>query len=336
MDIKKIVKMGKKGMTDKKYLLGALILFEIMLLAVVSFQFVSYNVGAEVGENATVVTTLQVGNVYPEIINVTLEDYASNVDLTANDTTEIVAYIIARDFNGEDDIAVITGEFFDNVDSSLGDTSDDNYHYRNSTCEIDTSYGDPYEVNATCTFSVQYFANNQTWNASITVNDTLNFTGFGSDDIAVNTLLAVGLPDTIDYGEVNATAVSSQQEANITNFGNVIINLSLSGYAVDIGDGLAMNCTLGSVQNISIEHEKFNLTISNNTDPLTLAETETWYSNLSSSVLIHALGVPQRQDDSSPFNDDTNSSYWRIYVPIGVAGNCTGNIVFGAVQDPQA
>jgi len=33
-------------------------------------------------------------------------------------------------------------------------------------------------------------------------------------------------------------------------------------------------------------------------------------------------------------NDAINSTYWRIYVPLGVAGTCQGNIVFGATVAP--
>ena len=29
------------------------------------------------------------------------------------------------------------------------------------------------------------------------------------------------------------------------------------------------------------------------------------------------------------YNEAQNRTYWRIYVPLGVAGTCQGNIVFG-------
>jgi len=79
----------------------------------------------------------------------------------------------------------------------------------------------------------------------------------------INSLLSIGVPDYIDYGLVNATNVSDEQIANITNFGNTRINLTLEGYAINRSDGLAMNCSLGVTKNISIMHEKYNLTSSN-------------------------------------------------------------------------
>ena len=109
------------------------------------------------------------------------------------------------------------------------------------------------------------------------------------------------------------------------------MNLSLSGYAVNVGDNLSMNCTLGATKNISINLERYNLTASN-LGPLSLSEFSANYTNLSSNVILRKFNLGYRQNDTSAFVDDTNSTYWRIYVPAGVAGNCTGNIVFGSVQ----
>jgi hypothetical protein len=39
--------------------------------------------------------------------------------------------------------------------------------------------------------------------------------------------------------------------------GNVAMDLFLRGYAISLNDNLSMNCTAGSIGNISIEHEKF-------------------------------------------------------------------------------
>ncbi len=288
---------------------------------------------AIVGESVTVNTQLEVGTVSPEILNVSINNDDSGVDLTANATTPVIVNIIARDFNGEDDIINFTAHFFDSVTSSYGDADDNNHHYTNNSCFIDTAYGDQYEVNASCTFDVEYYANNATWNATVVATDNVSLTDQDSDLITINTLLAVGLPDSIDYGEVNATFVSSEQLANVTNFGNVFLNLSLEGYAVTQGDGLAMNCTLGAIKNISVNYEKYNLTISNSS-ALTPAEFESLYSNLTSSNVVRRFNLPYRLNDAAPYLDDTNATYWRIYVPTGVAGSCSGNIIFGATQAP--
>ena len=142
--------------------------------------------------------------------------------------------------------------------------------------------------------------------------------------------MAVGLPQSLDYGLVNATYVSEEGILNVTNYGNVKINLSLSGYAVNEGDGFAMNCSLGG--NISINYEKYNLTDSN-PGSLSLSQFEASYVNLTSSPKVREFNLNYRQDDTQ--NEAINSTYWRIYVPVGVGGTCQGNIVFGAVQDAE-
>ncbi|RMD67988.1 hypothetical protein D6817_00030 [Candidatus Pacearchaeota archaeon] len=311
----------------------ALALLAIAELAIVAYLllFSSYKTDAVVGaDQVTVSTNLTVGNAFPEVINVTINNNNA-IDLTPNSTTTVVVVAIVRDFNGDNDISAVTAEFFDNAASFYGDADDNNYHYTNSTCAIDTTYGDSFEANATCTFEVWYYANNATWNATVFVNDSINTNGTGSNTQTINTLLALGLPDSIDYGVVNATFVSDERLANVTNFGNVMFNLSLTGYAVTSGDGYAMNCSLGSVQNISIEYEKYNVTASN-PGSLTLAQFDSLYRNLTSSSVVNTFNLNYRTNDTDVNTDEVNTTYWRIYVPPGVAGTCTGNIVFGAVQ----
>lgn len=95
------------------------------------------------------------------------------------------------------------------------------------------------------------------------------------------------------------------------------------------GDGLSMNCTLGSVGNISINYERYNLTSSIAGD-LSLGDFEANYSNLTSTSVVREFNLNYRQNDA--VNEAINSTYWRIYVPTGVAGSCSGNIIFGATQ----
>jgi|GEM_PF-4618151 hypothetical protein len=55
--------------------------------------------------------------------------------------------------------------------------------------------------------------------------------------------------------------------------------------------------------------------------------------NLTSTPLVKQFNLTSRIDD---ITDDTiKPTYWRIYVPRGVAGTCTGNIVFGATKAPE-
>jgi hypothetical protein len=285
--------------------------------------------------NVTVKTFLDVGNVYPEILNVTIEDFSDTFELNANSTANLTVKVVIRDYNGDADVYNLSMRFFDGSSSYSG-TLDNNNHYRNSTCSIDRTWGDIYHSMGICNFTIEYYANNDTWNATAEVYDNESLSDRGSDDIIISELLALALPDSIDYGEVNATAVSAEKLANVTNVGNIRMNLSLSGYAREEGDGFAMNCTAGSNENISIMYEKYNLTDSNDSAVLTLSEFESLYVNLTENVIVRRFDLDHRTNDTDQFVGETNTTYWRIYVPIGPAGTCTGNIVFGANRAVEA
>ena len=330
------------GINRKKLVvvIVAMVLLEVVV-AIVFFSIFPSPASGSVGEdNVTVITKLEVGNNYPEVLNVSIEDDAADFSLTPNDTTKLTCTSLLRDWNGDGDINHTRAELFDNSESSYGDSEDNNYHYTNSSCNISSDFGtwngrsdNEYLALANCTFEVEYYANPENWNCTVEVNDSYGWEDKNSDLISINKLLALGLPDSINYGTVNATEVSDENETNVTNYGNVEINLSLSGYAREEGDGLAMNCTLGSDPNISIEYEKFNLTNSNPSIN-SLTDFNNVYENLSSAPTIYDYGLNYRHNDTK--NEAINQTYWRMYVPKGVAGTCQGNIIFGATEAGQS
>jgi hypothetical protein len=188
---------------------------------------------------------------------------------------------------------------------------------------------DNYHAVGNCTFEVYYYANPGNWNCSMTVIDNASLSDTQQDDINMADLLAIGLPDSINYGTVNATYVSLEQIANVSNAGNVELNLSLSGYAQTEGDGLAMNCSLGRVGNIPLDYEKYNLT-STTAGEVSLTVFENLYLNLTNAPVVKEFNLNQRTNDA--LDDAVKETFWRIYVPKGAAGSCQGNIVFGATQ----
>ncbi|HLC78402.1 MAG TPA: hypothetical protein VJH92_04715 [Candidatus Nanoarchaeia archaeon] len=312
-----------------------LMLVEVALLFVM-LSFLDPFVAGGVGGNVTVNTSLTVGNVSPEVLNVSLLNGSTTLTLVANSTVTVDCAAVVRDFNGNSTISVVRGEFFDNTYSSLGNTSDNNFHYKNNSCTVNLSFGswngvvdDDYMALANCTYPVYYYANPGNWNCTIVVNDTSDLNATGWDNITISDLLALGVPGTINYGTVNATYVSDENISNVTNYGNVKINLSLYGYGYTANDNNSMNCTLGSNKNISINYEKYNLTASTSGSQ-TLTQFEANYTNLSIAATVKTFGLDYRRNDTAVGYDDTNSTYWRIYVPTGVAGTCEGRIVFGA------
>jgi len=325
--------MVKEIYTRSIWKLEFLILILLVAILIWFLSFLSLPVNGGVGNNVTVKTYLTVGNVGPEVLSVSIDNDATSVILIANSTKLVNCEALVRDWNNDSDISTVIAEFFN---SSFGLVDDNNNHYTNNNCSINRTFGTWHGVSdtnytalANCSFFVWYYANPGDWNCTVTVNDSLNWNASGSDNISVAELLAISLPTDINYGTVNSTYVSNENITNVTNVGNVKINLSSSGYAFNESDGLAMNCTLGSIKNISIYYEKFNLTTST-AGTLSLTQFEGNYVNLTSSPVVKRFSLDYRQNDT--INEATNSTYWRIYVPLGVAGTCQGNIVFGATK----
>lgn len=291
------------------------------------FHFISGIVNAGIGENVTVISELEIGKSPPIVQNIDIEE--GSINLVPNTTKLVNCSIVIVDYNGETTIINVTSELFDNSTSAKGDSDNNNEHYTNSTCFINYTYGDENTVLATCLFDLWYYSNAGVWNCSVNIMDSDNMSTNESNITTVEPLLALAVPDSIDYGLVNATEVSNENITNITNLGNVMFNISFLGYAISEGDGLAMNCTLGGIKNISIEHEKYNLTESN-PGVLTPGQADDVYKNLTANTLVMGLNLDKRTNNN--FNDVWNATYWRIYVPLGVAGSCQGNIIFGAIQ----
>ena len=319
--------------TNKNLTIGIMLIFLEVLLLTSLLLFTQQEVFAEVGSpNATIITEFEVGNSFPEIRNITINGDVA-IALTPNSTKIVECAAIVVDYNGDTDIDSGNATFFDSSIAEA-DPDDNNNHYLNSSCEINKSFvsfngisDDPYNALINCTFRLYYYANPGDWNCTIKVNDTKGSAATESDKQTVSELLALGLPDEIDYGTVNATYASGEQTTNITNYGNIEINLSLEGYGAFPGDGNAMNCTLGAVGNISVEYEKYNLTASN-PGTLSLSELEATHTNLTTTAETKKFNLAARTNDT--VNKAIKQSYWRIYVPTGVAGTCTGNIIFGA------
>ncbi|MCD4771305.1 hypothetical protein K8R30_02710 [archaeon] len=315
-----------------------LIILEVLLLLAL-FSFAPQEVLAGIGSpNTNTTSELTVGNTAPEIHNMSING-GVDITLTPNSTTLVECVAVIVDYNGEADITAANATFFD---SSIPQSNpdDNNNHYTNSSCHINTSFisfngfnDDGESALANCTFQILYYANAGSWNCTIQANDTEGGIGTGTKQGTISPLLSLGLPDWISYGLINATSVSNEQTINITNYGNVKANLSLEGYGANPNDGNAMNCTLGASKNISVDLEKYNLTTSA-PGQLNFTQFQANYTNLTTTPAVKQFNLTSRTDDTT--DDTIKPTYWRIYVPTGVAGTCTGNIVFGATQAAES
>jgi hypothetical protein len=332
------IKLSKNKQNIRTILIVIFLLFlEAIILFFMFSSFVIYPVVGGIEQNVTVTTYLEIGNTPPEVLNVSVDYGATTISLNANSTKIVNCLGVVRDYNGETDIRVVSAKLFDTVNSSYSSYEDNNSNYYNASCNVSydfTSFNsyvdDETMVLANCTFNVWYYANPQTWKCTIVANDSSNLQDSNNYTINISELLSIGVPDTINYGTVNATKVSDENITTVLNYGNVRLNLSIRGYAVNEADNLSMNCTLGSSKNISVGYEKYNLTVSNPGDMATLAQFQSLYANLTSNITIKRFNLNYRMNETA--HEAFNSTYWRIYVPKGVAGSCSGKVVIGATK----
>ncbi|MBR9692789.1 hypothetical protein GOV07_02540 [Candidatus Woesearchaeota archaeon] len=309
--------------TNRKGRTAAMI-FLIILASVLIFNALfsfSYSVGPNY-RNISVDTRVNITQSKPEVLFVNIED---PVTLNAGGLHTVWCNATVRDWNGWADITNVTAFFWDNGTVAQSDPDDNNDHYTNTSC---TSTGNDGNFTAyyTCNFTLWYYANaGSNWICNVTAKDAYLFNAsVGQSNWLLNTttvsqLLALNIStQLIDYGDmaVGDTSVTSE-EANITNYGNQDINISVKGYGATDGDGLAFVCSVG---NIAVGNERFSLNATGDY----LVDYDSLTSNFQQ---IPLLTLPQETIDGTQI---VNSTYWKIYIPPNPFGVCNGTVVFQA------
>jgi hypothetical protein len=297
----------------------------ISILSFISIVQVSKaaNVVGDNYRNVTLRTTVNITNSRPEVLYITVfqqNNNSLNITLSAGLTRTVTCNVTVRDWNGYNDIVNVNATFWHNDNSTYLGSEDNNTHYTNTNC---TNNGDGagYTASYSCNFPVYYYANNGTWNCNVTAVDTYNTTGTAQNTTVIFPLYALNVTEGIDYGAVAVGDTSLERSANVTNFGNRMINISLEGYGVTRGDGLAMNCTVSG--NITVDNERYA------TSPGVTWPSMT--SLTSSAVTVAGLSMPKQTLPGTPI---VNATYWQLYIPPNPAGNCTGYIIFQAEVPP--
>ncbi|MBN1793072.1 hypothetical protein JW826_05300 [Candidatus Woesearchaeota archaeon] len=279
--------------------------------------------------NFSVRTTVNVTDAMPEIVNITCNN-GTAITLNAGTVYPVICKIELKDYNGGNTLngtgssGVNASTFYYYLNASE-DPDDNNVHYTNSTCEVNGTAFANYSINWTCTFYTWYYANNGTWIINITVHDRYNGRSYnvtGTRNATIGSLYAVNVTNVIDFGDMYVGETSTTSvEANITNFGNMDINISLYGFGGEnqtLYPDLAMVC---AVRNLSLDTERYSVNGSEAWAAMTpISGTPTALPNM---TLI------QQQDDSTPV---MNATYWRLYIdPISNPfGQCNGTVIFSA------
>ena len=274
-------------------------------------------------KNVTVWTSVNITHSKPEILNMTIYEAQNisnrNITITSGGTKRIYCNASVRDWDGYNDITYVNASIWYIPGSSYNATDDNNTHYTNVSCYYNASTG-TFTGWYVCSFDVLYYANNGTWNCNVTAQNSWNYTGFGNSTTIFYPVYALNVTDGIDYGGVAVYDYSNETAANVTNLGNMAINITVEGYGAKRNDGLAMNCSLNG--NITVDNERFS--IANGT----AWASKTNLTSVSGGVLMSGLTMPKQTIAGTYV---TNSTYWQLYIPPNPAGNCTGYVIFTAI-----
>lgn len=285
--------------------------------------------------NVTFFAKVNISNAQPSLYEVKISDpidINNRIDLDAGNATTITCNGSFQDSDGYDDVTTVNATLYYTGGSS-GNINDNNTFYTNASCGICQVISGSSNLNGTCLckFAVQYYANPGNWRCNMTITDSwgLKSTQNSSDIYYINEVLGIGVENfTLDYGAVSVSQVSNEIRNNVTNLGNIPINVTLRGYAgtnETKGVNYTMFCAEGN--NITFGYHRYSLyenqafadmiNLTNQTKP------------------IPGLSVPQRTTEGT-YGNSTNSTFWRLEIPIGSAGICNGTIIFGAVDATES
>ncbi len=292
--------------------LALAILVSLFGLWMFLLQGPSYSFGQqEINDTYFVNTTVNITNSAPTISAIALD---TPVNLIAYDNQTVFCNVSTYDY--DNDTLNVKAILFLNQTVASDAPDDGNNHYTNWSCQPTSIQGEA--MNWTCSFGVRFYADNSSnWVCNATVSDSgLVNTSNTSNYAQINPLVAIKMDDLLDYGDLEVGMTSNNTEANITNAGNRPLNISVKGWGATEGDGFSFVCDYGQ---IDLSYERY--TPDNSTPFATMTEIT------GSDVQIENFLVPQRTNET---HDQINTTYWRVYIPVGAGGVCNGKLQFTA------
>ena len=256
-------------------------------------------------------------NNLPVISNVVLNG-GNNIDLTENSSIGISWTATVTDTDGYTNLASTTGKIYrSSVGSSC--TPDNNNCYTDASCDFYNCSGNSCSI--LCNTNVYFFAEatdvgstfaDQYWQAYIDTTDIRSEIGStisSSTTLDINSLRGFSIDSSLVFGQVFAGSDtgSSNTVTTITNTGNSLINLEITG------DYMCTDYPSCGGQNIEPENQQFNLS----------SFTYGVGTTLSTDPQVINIGI------SKPTQTPSNSSknlYWGIGIPISKEpGNYQGS-----------
>ena len=303
--------------------LAAALAFFVFLFLFSSLSIVAPSAFGANDTNRTVIARVNVTNTEPTLYNVKVE--STPIDLTAGNATTVICNGSFSDPNGYTDVTNATATLYRTAVASNA-PDDNSTHYTNSSCmpcEVVDGTGNA-NGSCLCRFAVQYYAENGTWQCNMSISDSvlLNSTR-NSSVFRINEVLGINVETTsLDYGTLSASQTSAPTRENVINIGNIPLNVTVRGFGGDdetTGENFTMLCEAGS--NITFGNQRFSLY--NNTAFIDM-------HNLTNQTRqVPLLTIPKRTENNA-LGNSSNSTWWRLQIPLGPAGICNGTIIFGA------
>jgi hypothetical protein len=260
------------------------------------------------------------------VFNVSIEDDVTTpldqIDLVANGTRTIYGTATVNsgvgisDFNGN----TPTSRFRYTADTGVECSNNYNNCYVNSSCVYTDVINDTTQ-RLECTFTLQYNAVSSTglgWKFNVTAKDTSDRMTSGTDTTDINKLLAIEIPTSIDFGAMTPGTTSGENNLTVTNYGNVQLDMLMNG--TDMGCSIAGTIPVGSLH--------YNCTdYGQEYDKMTALTT----TLSDSTVPCSGFNLGKSTDITGTLIAPSKPVPWRLNVPTGTRGTCSGTILFVAI-----
>jgi hypothetical protein len=301
-----------------------------LVLIICGITVISFDVSGNIS-NGTLTARAYIWNTQPNITQIIISP--DPIILTPCNTTLVNCTAYVTDYNSWGDIQNVSAQLYD-ISLGPGLIEDQNFRYINSSCQNCTPSGsDPTNATCTCLFPVWYYANNGTWACNITVSDkggnaTSRYYYLNDSKLSnvnISPILGINVPSEIDFGNLSVTEISDNLSANVSNWGNVPINITIRGWGGtepygNSASNYTMLCQYGNITHGYLKYAPNSTAIFSQMTNLT-----------NNSVLIPQYRLPVRTNDSH-YGNDTNTTYWRLEIPLSVGGLCNGTVEFTAID----
>lgn len=264
--------------------------------------------------NASYAFNLSV-NSAPEVSSVSISDPGGGtIQLSVGDDALVYCNASVTDVNGYEDVVSANATLYHQTAFS-SDPDDHNTHYTNGSCSFAGGSGNV--RNVSCAFVLHHEALNGTWACNVSALDSFSLAGHGTGSNDVDQLVALEVfEESIDFGTLgNWQNSSASNSTNITNMGNVVIDILVSANA-------DLSCSGAGV--IGAGNISYNVS-SGNYDSMSAKKLSTG-SSTEASFDLAVEGLATSEDVPS-----TKNEYWTITVPYGVRGVCNNTVTVTAV-----